>query len=230
MGEAPNQLRSLKFPQHEFGQKRVVKRSFQPQWFDRWPWIHYDESCDAAFCFLCVKAYCQKKIDNISSLETTYISTGYTNWKDASMKFNNHEESRCHKDVVLKTVTLPASCRDIGETLSSQLAQEKLERRQCFLKLMSNMRFLARQGLPIRGDGDESNSNYMQLLRLRGEDDAKIFEWIKKKTDKYTSADMQNETLKTMALHILRQIVESIKSTPFVTLMVDETTDVSNQQ
>ena len=95
---------------------------------------------------------------------------------------------------------------------------------------MSNMRFLARQGLPIRGDGDESNSNYMQLLRLRGEDDAKIFEWIKKKTDKYTSADMQNETLKTMALHILRQIVESIKSTPFVTLMVDETTDVSNQQ
>ena len=130
VGEAPNQLRSLKFPQHEFGQKRVVKRSFQPQWFDRWPWIHYDESCDAAFCFLCVKAYCQKKIDNISSLETTYISTGYTNWKDASMKFNNHEESRCHKDVVLKTVTLPASCRDIGETLSSQLAQEKLKSSQ----------------------------------------------------------------------------------------------------
>ena len=56
-------------------------------------------------------------------------------------------KNRCHKDAVLKTVTIPVSCRDIGETLSSQLAKEKLERRQCFLKLMSSMRFLARQAL-----------------------------------------------------------------------------------
>ena len=51
-----------------------------------------------------------------------------------------------------------------------------------------------------------------------------------KKTDKYTSADMQNEMLKTMALHILRQITKSLEQTPFITLMVDETTDVSNKE
>ena len=230
IGEKPNQPRSVNFPQREFGQKATVKRSFQPQWFNRWPWIHYDENSDAAFCFLCVKAYYQKKLDNCSSLETTYISTGYTNWKDASVRFNKHENSRCHKDAVLKTVTIPASCKDIGEVLSSQLAKEKLERRQCFLKLMSSIRYLARQALPIRGDGNESNSNYMQLLKLRGEDDARILEWLTKKTDKYTSVDMQNEMLKTMALHILRQIIESLEHTPFITLMVDETTDVSNQE
>ena len=62
----------------------VVKRSFQPQWFDRWLWIHYDESIDAAFCFSYVKAYCQKQLNNCSSLETTYkiflrdIQTGRT--------------------------------------------------------------------------------------------------------------------------------------------------------
>ena len=106
-----------------------------------------------------------KKLDICSSLETTYISTGYKNWKDASVRFNNHEKSRCHKDAVLKPVTIPASCRDIGETLSSQLAKEQLERRQCFLKLMSSIRFLARQALPIHGDGAEYNSNYMQLLK-----------------------------------------------------------------
>ena len=32
-----------------------------------------------------------------------------------------------------------------------------------------------------------------------------------------------------MALHILRQII-ALKHTPFITLMVDETTDVSNQE
>ena len=134
--------------------------------------------------------YIAKKLDSCSSLEITYISTGYKNWKDASVRFNNHEKSRCHKDAVLKTVTIPASCRDIGETLSSQVAKEKLDKRQCFLKLISSIRFLARQAVPIRGDGDESNSNYMQLLKLRGEDDEQIFEWLKKKTDKYTSVDI----------------------------------------
>ena len=46
--------------------------------------------------------------------------------------------------------------------------------------------------------------------------------WLKKKTDKYTAPGMQNEILKTMALQVLRQVVESVCSAPFVTLMVDE--------
>ncbi len=66
-----------------------------------------------------------------------------------------------YKDAVLKTITLPATTKDIGESLLSQLAKDRLERRQCFLKLLSNVRFLARQALPLRGGGDESNSNYI---------------------------------------------------------------------
>ena len=124
------------------------------------------------------------------------------------MRFNNHEKSRCHKDAVIKTVAISASCRDIGETLSSQLAKEKLKRRQCFLKVMSSITFLTRQALRIRGDGDKSN---MQILKLRGEDDAWIFEWLKKKTDRYTSVDIKNEMLKTMALYMLRQMIKSLE-------------------
>ena len=36
--------------------------------------------------------------------------------------------------------------------------------------------------------------------------------------------------LKTMALHILRQITKSLEQKPFITLMVDETTDVTNKE
>ena len=126
----------------------MVKRSFLPQWFQRWPWLHYSEEMDAAFCFVCVKAYTDNKLSN---LESTYISSGYTNWKDACSKFPNHESSLCHKDAVLKTITLPATTQDIGESISSQLAKDRLDRRQCFLKLLSNVRFLARQALPLRG-------------------------------------------------------------------------------
>ena len=70
---------------------------------------------------------------------------------------------------MLKTITLPATTGNVGEMLSSQLAKQRLERRKCFLKLLSNVRFLARQGLAFRGDGNESDSNFMQLriLHLR---------------------------------------------------------------
>ncbi len=98
------------------------------------------------------------------------------------------------------------------------------------MKLLSNVRFLARQALPLQGSGDESNSNYMQLLKLRGEDDSWVFQWIKKKTGKCTSGDMQNEMIKVMALQVLQEVASSIHSASFVTLMVDETTDASNRE
>ena len=59
------------------------------------------------------------------------------------------------------------------------------------LKILQNVRFLARQDLVLRDDGSEENSNFVQLLRLRAEDDAFIKEMINKKTDKYTSADIR---------------------------------------
>ena len=41
----------------------------------------------------------------------------------------------------------------------------------------------------------------MQLMKLRAEDNAQIISWLEKKTDKYTSPEMQNEILKTMHGH-----------------------------
>ena len=60
--------------------------------------------------------------------------------------------------------------------------------------------FVARQGLAIRGDGDEMDSNFYQLLLLRGIDDVTIRGLMAKKQDKYTSPQFQNELLQTMAL------------------------------
>ena len=129
---------------------------------------------------------------------------------------------------MLVTITLPATTSDVGEMLSSQLAKERLERRKYLLKLLSNARFLSRQGLALRGDGDGSDSNFMRLIYLRSEDDAKLVDWIKQKTDKYTSGDMQNEMVKVMALRVLREIAGRLQSASFFTVMADETTDAAN--
>ena len=227
IGDKAHQPSSFHFPQRVFGKTSMVKRSFQWQWFNRWSWLHYDEDGDLAFCFTCVVAYQAKHLQSTHSLEQAFISTGLSNWKDATAKFAKHEGSRCHKDSVLKTITLPATTSDVGEMLSSQLAKERLERRKCLLKLLSNARFLSRQGLAFRGDGEESNSNFMRLIHLCFEDDAKLVEWIQQKTDKYTSGGMQNEMVKVMALRVLQEIVGSLQSASFFTVMVNETTDAS---
>ena len=85
-----------------------------------------------------------------------------------------HEQCATHKRAVEAVITLPATTKDVGELLSSVHASEKATNRQCLLKILSNLRFFARQGSAIRGHGDETDSNYYQLLKLRGEDDEKV--------------------------------------------------------
>ena len=228
IADKPHQPKLFRFPQREFGKTRVTKRSFQPQWFDKWRWLHYIEEKDLAFCHTCLLAHKKNQLHSVSNLEQNFISTGFHNWKDATAKFSKHESSQCHKEAVLKIITLPTTTGDVGEMMSSQLAKQRLERRKCLLKLLSNVRFLSRQGLPLRGDGKEMDSNFMQLLTLRSEDVPDLAEWVMHRTDKYTSPEMQNEMIAVMAKMVLRKISQNLQHTTFYTIMVDETTDVSN--
>ena len=119
-------------------------------------------------CFTCAQASLQKKLQWSSSSDLAFISNGFTNWKDATVKFAIHASSKCHKEAVLKMIEVPSWMKHVAESLSAQLKMEKLERRQCFLKVLSNVRFLARQSLPLRGHGDhKSDSNFLQLMKLR---------------------------------------------------------------
>ncbi len=82
----------------------------------------------------------------------------------------------------------------------------------------------------MRGDGDESDGNLQQLLRMKAEEDPNLAEWLKRKENVYTSPDIQNEILKTMGLRVLREIARELQSSPFITVMADETTDASNRE
>ena len=69
-------------------------------------------------------------------------------------------ESGCHKDATQVIITIPKDTPDVGEMLSHTLASEKKENRECLRNILSNIRFLARQGCAIRGDQSESDSNF----------------------------------------------------------------------
>ena len=70
----------------------------------------------------------------------------------------------------------------------------------------------------------------MQLLRLRGVDHEGIDSWLQKKTNKYTSPDIQNECLQLVALHILRKVSHNIAGSHCFSVLADECTDCSNKE
>ena len=65
---------------------------------------------------------------------------------------------------------------------------------------------------------------------LRAFDCPEVVEWINKKTNKYMSAEIQNECLQLMALNIPRESCSSISKNGFYTIMADECTDESNKE
>ena len=114
--------------------------------------------------------------------------------------------------------------------LSRQDATEKKANREYLLKPLSSVRFLARQGLPLRGDDNEADANLHQLLVLRGEDYSPMSKFLERQQLKYTSPEVQNEFLSIMALQVLRKIVSKIQEAVYFIVMIDETTDQSNRE
>ena len=185
--------KSFLLPKHSFGLKNK-KLSFRPEWCEKYSWLHYDVGTDAAFCYMCMKAKQQKKYKASTKRDPVFISKGFKNRKNAMVAFSEHLKSDCHKEAI-EVLELPKKTGDIGGKVSSKHKNEKELNREMFRKILQNIHHLTRQGLPLRGHDDSVNSNFMQLLCLRAFDCPHVLAWVEKKTNKYTSRDIQNECL-----------------------------------
>ena len=131
-----------------------MKRVFNPKWFSKWHWLHYDSCHDNLYCCIFIKAVTTKRLNSIAGNinDSDFIYAGFCNWKDATVAFPNHEKSDAHKTAVELVVTLPETTKDVGELLSSTHAAEKSENRKCLITIVENIQFSARQGIALRGD------------------------------------------------------------------------------
>ena len=121
------------------------------------------------------------------------MTNGFFDWKDASRAFRKHEQSKIHREAVEAVVTLPNTTKDVGESLSRAHRLEKEHARNMLAKIVSGVRFLARQGLALRGDGNDEDSNLVQLLKMQGEDNPEILKWLSRHQDKHIAHENQNE-------------------------------------
>ena len=125
-------------------------------------------------------------------------------------------------------ITIPSTTQDIGIQLSTHYAAQKKKNIQTLFQIFSSIKFLCRQGLPLRGDGTEADGNLQQLLKMQVKEDHNLAEWLRRKDNVYTSSEIQNEVIRHMGITLLRNMATEFRSSPFLTIMADETTDASS--
>ena len=74
--DEPHHPKSFAFPKRSFGKTKPVFCSAKSQWFDTWPFLHYDEGQDVMFCHTCVTAF---KLGRIKSSKSgsRYLSQSF---------------------------------------------------------------------------------------------------------------------------------------------------------
>ena len=221
------------FPLRSFSNGKKEKR-FNRNWLENkdWKsWLHYNPEKDAAFCATCVNATRMNLISN-KNADKAFILNGFAYWPDAGTKnrgFDKHFKSESHKEAHARLNTIPEACGDIADQMSTAINNERSANRQNLLKILLNVKFLARQALPLRGHGSGEDSNFTQLYILREEDNEGLKTWrTEKKINKYVHSPIHNEMMQIMALKILREIATNLQDSDFFTMMCDEATDVKN--
>ena len=170
---------------------------------------------------------------NVIRVENSFIKTGYSKWKhgrSTDKGFHQHESSNCRQQAIQRLIEIPKSTEDVSGMTKSNLTEVQSQNRACLIKNISCLRYLPRQELALRGHRNDQDFSFKQLLKCRAENDPVFSEWLNRKNQNFTSPEIQNEILKEMSLSTLRDIVESIKNADFHSIMVDETSDVSNKE
>ena len=100
--------------------------------------------------------------------DQAFITRSFQNWKDTTQLFCCYEQSSCHIETAERVLTRLAIAKHIGEMLSTQVAETRRINQANLLHVLSAVKFLARQGLPLHGSGltQETDSNLSQLLCL----------------------------------------------------------------
>ncbi|XP_019864015.1 PREDICTED: zinc finger MYM-type protein 5-like, partial [Amphimedon queenslandica] len=95
--QGPVQPKSFKFPASVFGS---VHRSFNGNWFEKYPWLEYSILQDAAFCFPCRFFAVPDK----GRAENTFTRLGYRDWKHATGRcgvLEKHNTSHSHHEATI---------------------------------------------------------------------------------------------------------------------------------
>nr|XP_011460630.1 PREDICTED: zinc finger MYM-type protein 1-like [Fragaria vesca subsp. vesca] len=222
------------------GPKNKSKRCFSSDFYTRIlpngqkhhrDWLVYSKTLDKAFCFCC-------KLFKRGPQPSQLANEGYYDWGHVSGRLKEHETSAEHVNYYASWCELRIRLEKgttIDHGIQEQIKKSKVHWRMVLCRLVSIVKFLAKQNLAFRGSKEklfeDSNGNFMAAVKMIAEWDLVMKEHIEKKVHHhYLSHKIQNKLICLLAYEIKSSILKKIKEAKFFSVILDCTPDVSNQE
>lgn len=145
--------------------------------------------------------------------------------KAALRDYCNFMKTDCHIDVLFNQA---------NREKCMQIQHEREYNKQVIKILIDITRTLARQELAFRGDGDDKNGNFNQIVQLFSRHNCLIKKWLDDKSMRpyhvtYLSSRSQNEFIDLLFLETRNQIIDEIKKAKIYSVLADTTPDITHQ-
>ncbi|XP_011858192.1 PREDICTED: zinc finger MYM-type protein 1-like [Vollenhovia emeryi] len=197
--------------------QKSAAHSEVPQVYQRWklnnPWLGLNE-LDQIICTICTEACNKKLVIYFTSYDLrskeTWVDNGFGNWKHGAERIKNHSKGSLH-----------INCAEILKNCGKVNVVQHLS-----TSLQNTLRILGRQGLAIRGTGNDENSNFMTILKARA-DVVELESWLKRTGHKWLHHDVQDEIVQAMATEIMLGNICEIKNSEYFSVLLDETADIA---
>ena len=228
--KGPCQPYGHEFPSRKFGK---ISRCFRDAWFTKYELLEYSTSKDAAFCFWCYLFGGFK--GGKHGGHDVFSKTGFTNWKKAIEKFNEHigGVNSPHNDCRIQCFGFQNQRQSVSHMLSFQSQEIEIAYRTRLTAIVDVVRFLLEQGLAFRGNDESSTSlqrgNFLALLdwySARCVEVANVVNLNAPGNNQLTSPMIQKQIVSACAAKTTEAIISEIGDN-FFSLLIDEARDKS---
>ncbi|KAM2464543.1 hypothetical protein ACFX1W_003757 [Malus domestica] len=204
---------------HIMPRKVSNKRCFITGWFDRFKWLEYSISKDAAFCRYCYLFKCD--FDQMGSTgNDVFTEKGFTNWRKGPENLRAHEGGvgSLHNKAVQQARDLMTQKQHIETFVIKQTDEARNNYHTLLRASLECTRWLLGQGLPFRGHDESLKSsnrgNYLELMHFLSKHNEQVKKVVFEnapKNLKYTSSDIQKDLVRACAIETINAITKDME-------------------
>lgn len=213
--------------------KKKYFRNFRVQWYKDYSWLCGCLNPEKLYCWPCL-LFNTKEEDAFGNLNQGIVDMS---------NFNNlrirHEKLVSHVNAMISLVTFGKNTIEscFNKTRQEEITKfnEKVTQNRYILKCLIDVTcYLAQQEIAFRGHNEKVDSNnkgnYVELLNLLALRDEKLAHHLKFSTVfSGTSKTIQNELIQCISTVVKNEIKTEINKSTFVSIMLDETVDISKK-